>query len=77
VEGKKVIAPPFCDRCRDGLTFNTPAAIRTCGEYADWRADEAGDLLLPEVADALLLLRLWCAQDEALRVGREMTRPDA
>jgi hypothetical protein len=71
-----VTTPPVCERWLDPLSDDAPAVLRTCRRHADWRAKEAGDMLLSEEADVLLLLRLWCAPDEALRQSRELIRHD-
>jgi hypothetical protein len=68
--------PPVCQRCRDTLPTDAPPGLRTCREYADWRARQAGDTLTAAEADALMLFRLWCGLDEALREGRAELRED-
>jgi hypothetical protein len=68
--------PPLCERCLDPLPADPPPGLRTCREYADWRAREAGDMLTAAKASALALHRLWCGLDEALLEGQEELRAD-
>jgi hypothetical protein len=68
--------PPVGERCLDPLPDDAPPMLRTCREYADWRAKQAGDMLPADEANLLLLFRLWCGLDEALRQGREEIRHD-
>jgi hypothetical protein len=67
---------PACDRCHDPLPDDAPPSLHTCRDYAHWRARAAGDTLTAAEADALMMLRVWCALDEALREGREELRAD-
>jgi hypothetical protein len=60
---------PIGERCRDTLADDAPPTLRTCREYADWRAKEAGDLLPRDEADLLALFPLGCGLDKAFRKG--------
>jgi hypothetical protein len=65
-----------CQHCQDDLPDDTPPAVQTCRQYADWYARTEGDMLTQERAGALMLFREMCGLAEALEEGREVTRAD-